>query len=76
MEVLKQENVISTNVHVLEGCVCWPVSLLASLVEPAQACEQGQSCFYKEIICESIYKNTSVKITRSEVQVCIWCHST
>ena len=62
--------------HVLKGCVQLPVSLLASLVEPAQAFEQGQSCFYKEIKCESVYENKSVKITRSEVQVYIWCHST
>ena len=63
-------------VHALECCVCWPVSSLALLVEPPQACGWGQSCFYKEIVCKSVYKNISVKITRSEVQVYIWCHST
>ena len=62
--------------HALEGCVWWLVLPLAPLVEPAQVCERDQSCFYKEIICEIVYKNISIKITRSEVQVYIWCHST
>ena len=53
-----------------------PVSSLASLVEPPQAYKQGRSCFCREIVCESVYKNTSVKITRSKEQVYIWCHST
>ena len=62
--------------HALEDCVWWPVLPLALLVEPAQACEQDRSCFYKEIISKIIYENISVKITRSEVQVCVWCRST
>ena len=47
--------------HALEGCVWWPVLPLASLVEPVQVCEWDQSCFYKEIICEIVYKNISIK---------------
>ena len=47
-------------VHALECCVCRPVSPLASLVEPPQACERGQSCFYKEIMCKSVYKKIQV----------------
>ena len=62
--------------HALEGCVWWLVLPLVSLVEPVQVCEWDQSCFYKEIICKIVYKNISVRITRSEVQVYIWCHST
>ena len=62
--------------HALERCVWWPVLPLASLVEPAQVCKRDQLCFYKEIICKIVYKNISVKITWSEVQVYTWCHST
>ena len=55
--------------HTLEGCAWWPVLPLTSLVEPVQVYQQDQSCFYKEIICKVVYKNISIKITRSEVQV-------
>ena len=85
MELLKQEKcelstpwdkLEITTEHALEGCVWWPVLPLASLVEPVQVYEWDQSCFYKEIICKIVYKNISIKITRSKVQPYIWCHST
>ena len=53
-----------------------PVSSLALPAEPPRACEQGRSCFCKEIVCKNVYKNISVKITRSKEQVYLWCHST
>ena len=76
MEVLKQENVGNTNrAHLPRLCVVagFAAGFIGGTCTGFRA---GSTMFLQGIIVKVFCENKSVKITRNEMQVYIWCHPT